>query len=150
MTSGVGTCTVKYDQGGNVNYSAAPQVTESVTALPLWPFTRFFSPISNTALNPAQAGTVVPIKFSLGGNRGLDIFASGYPKSITIDCTTRATIGSAGSTSPAGRSGLNYDATLGQYVYAWKTDKGWAGTCRRLVLEFIDDTEQAASFQLKK
>ena len=32
MTSGTGTCTVKYDQAGNANYNAAPQVTETVTA----------------------------------------------------------------------------------------------------------------------
>ena len=32
MTSGTGTCSVKYDQAGDANYSAAPQVTESVTA----------------------------------------------------------------------------------------------------------------------
>jgi len=32
MTSGTGTCTVKYDQAGNGNYNAAPQVTEPVTA----------------------------------------------------------------------------------------------------------------------
>ena len=32
MTSGTGTCTVKYDQGGDANYNAAQQVTESVTA----------------------------------------------------------------------------------------------------------------------
>ena len=32
ITSGSGTCTVKYDQAGNGNYNAAPQVTESVTA----------------------------------------------------------------------------------------------------------------------
>src|SRR5207248_7351682 len=32
MTSGTGTCTVKYDQAGDSNYNAAAQVTESVTA----------------------------------------------------------------------------------------------------------------------
>jgi hypothetical protein len=32
MTSGTGTCTVKYDQAGDSNYNAATQVTESVTA----------------------------------------------------------------------------------------------------------------------
>ena len=32
MTSGTGTCTVKYDQAGDANYNAAPQVTESVDA----------------------------------------------------------------------------------------------------------------------
>src|SRR5262249_21955397 len=33
MTSGTGTCTVKYDQAGDANYSAATQVTETVNAL---------------------------------------------------------------------------------------------------------------------
>ncbi|HEX3143370.1 MAG TPA: Ig-like domain repeat protein, partial [Pyrinomonadaceae bacterium] len=32
MTSGAGTCTVKYDQSGDGNFNAATQVTESVTA----------------------------------------------------------------------------------------------------------------------
>ncbi|HSC50007.1 MAG TPA: carboxypeptidase-like regulatory domain-containing protein [Gaiellaceae bacterium] len=32
ITSGTGTCTVKYDRGGDSNYNAAPQVTETVTA----------------------------------------------------------------------------------------------------------------------
>jgi hypothetical protein len=32
MTSGTGTCSVKYDQAGNANYNGAPQVTESVNA----------------------------------------------------------------------------------------------------------------------
>ena len=32
MTSGTGTCIVKYDQAGNTNYNAAPQVTETVNA----------------------------------------------------------------------------------------------------------------------
>src|SRR5204862_80515 len=32
MTSGTGTCTVKYDQAGDSNYNAATQVTKSVTA----------------------------------------------------------------------------------------------------------------------
>jgi len=32
ITSGTGTCTVRYDQAGDSNYDPAPQVTESVTA----------------------------------------------------------------------------------------------------------------------
>ena len=35
MTSGTGTCTVKYDQPGNASFNPAPQVTESVTATKL-------------------------------------------------------------------------------------------------------------------
>ena len=33
MISGIGTCTVTYDQAGNGNYNPAPQITENVTAL---------------------------------------------------------------------------------------------------------------------
>src|SRR6185369_13728092 len=33
MTSGTGDCTVKYDQAGDSNYNAAPQKTETVTAV---------------------------------------------------------------------------------------------------------------------
>src|SRR5436190_17014300 len=32
MTSGIGTCTVMYDQAGNGDYDPAPEVTESVGA----------------------------------------------------------------------------------------------------------------------
>src|SRR5439155_4813075 len=32
MTSGTGTCSVKYNEAGDANYNSAPQVTESVTA----------------------------------------------------------------------------------------------------------------------
>src|SRR6202008_2055784 len=32
MTSGTGTCTVKFDQAGDSNYNAATEITESVTA----------------------------------------------------------------------------------------------------------------------
>src|SRR5206468_5597064 len=32
MTSGTGTCTVKYDQAGDGDYAAAPEVTETVNA----------------------------------------------------------------------------------------------------------------------
>jgi hypothetical protein len=37
MTSASGVCTVKYDQPGDSNYTAAPEVTETVNALPAAP-----------------------------------------------------------------------------------------------------------------
>ena len=38
----------------------------------IWPFTGFFSPVDNLpALNTATAGCAIPVKFRLGGNRGL-------------------------------------------------------------------------------
>jgi len=50
MMSGTGTCTVKYDQAGNSNYNAAPQVTESVNA------TKADQTITVTTHAPPNAG----------------------------------------------------------------------------------------------
>ena len=50
-------------------------------------FTGFFPPIDNPAnLNLANAGNSIPIKFSLSGYRGLNLFAAGYPASLPITC----------------------------------------------------------------
>jgi Carboxypeptidase regulatory-like domain len=49
MTSGTGTCTVKYDQAGDSNYNTASQVTESVTA------TKGSQAINITTHAPAEA-----------------------------------------------------------------------------------------------
>jgi len=41
-------------------------------------------------LNSAKAGSAIPIKFSLNGDQGLDIFQTGYPVSQEIDCDLAA------------------------------------------------------------
>ncbi|HEY7628136.1 MAG TPA: ExeM/NucH family extracellular endonuclease, partial [Ilumatobacteraceae bacterium] len=44
-------------------------------------FSGFFQPVDNLpTTNTVKAGQAVPVKFSLNGNQGLDIFAMGYPK----------------------------------------------------------------------
>jgi hypothetical protein len=50
----------------------------------------------------------------------------------------------------AGASGLKYDAANDQYTYTWKTDKKWAGTCRELVLDFVDGSRQTLTFTFTK
>ena len=53
-------------------------------------FAGFFPPIDNPpVLNKVKAGSAVPVKFSLTGNQGLDIFAAGYPQSAQVPCQTR-------------------------------------------------------------
>lgn len=96
-----------------------------------------------------NAGAGIPVKFSLGGNFGLNILASGYPVSQNVSCDS----GGSGSSSPieetvtAGSSGLQYDATTQTYTYLWKTDKAWGGTCRQLIVRLIDGTDHIALFQ---
>jgi predicted extracellular nuclease len=111
-------------------------------------FEGFFPPIDNLpALNVAKAGSSIPVKFSLGGNKGLDIFAAGYPLSMKIDCNTGASLGDVKETVNPGGSGLHYGS--GQYNYVWKTEKAWAGTCRQLVVKLTDGTVQTANFKFK-
>ena len=91
-----------------------------------WDFTGFYQPVDSIpTLNSVNAGRAIPIKFSLGGNRGLDIFDSGYPKSQAITCDSGAVVDGIEETVTAGSSELKYDAATDRYQYVWKTDQGW-------------------------
>ena len=87
------------------------------------------------------------VVFSLGGDRGLNIFANGYPKSQPIDCTTKEPTGPAESTSTPGGSGLTYNASTYRYTYPWSTSSGWRNTCRQLIVRLHDSTEHVAYFR---
>ena len=113
-------------------------------------FSGFFSPVDNLpTVNVVNSGQAIPVKFSLGGNQGMAIFASGYPKSAPMSCTG-STQDPVEETVTAGNSSLSYDTGTARYNYVWKTDKAWAGTCRQLQLKFIDGSMQIANFNFKK
>jgi hypothetical protein len=115
----------------------------------LYPFRGFFDPIINLPyLNMASAGQGVPVKFSLRGNRGLTIFATGYPLSQSIKCDSTVLVENV-PTVTAGSSSLSYDSKTDTYTYTWKTDKAWAGTCRQLVVRLADGNVKAANFKFK-
>ena len=114
-------------------------------------WTGFFRPVDNLpTYNAAKAGSAIPVKFSLSGYQGLNIFATGYPKSDTIECESMGTVDGLLETVTAGKSSLSYDATDDQYIYVWKTDKSWANSCRQLVVLLIDGTYHRANFTFKK
>ena len=91
----------------------------------------------------------MPLKFSLGGDKGLKVLAAGFPMSLEFDCASLELKSERVATKTAGKSSLSYDASSGQYSYVWKTDKAWAGTCRVLVLKLTDSTWHMAGFQFK-
>ena len=73
-------------------------------------FTGFFQPVDNLPIvNKANAGSAIPVKFSLGGNQGLDIFAANYPRFIAGPCDGGPT-DVIEQTVTANQSGLLYDA----------------------------------------
>ncbi|MDX2007585.1 MAG: ExeM/NucH family extracellular endonuclease [Meiothermus sp.] len=105
----------------------------------------FRSPVANfPAFNTANSGQSIPVKFSLGGNKGLNVFAPGFPKSQTVPCGSTAPVN--GTDPTASNSGLSYDPASGLYTYVWKTDRSWAGTCRQLVVRYTDGTTYRANF----
>lgn len=115
-----------------------------------WPTSGFFAPVANPpAVNSVKAGSTVTLKFGLGGDRGLDIFATGYPASAEYACGTQPTPTSGQPTTGQGPKALSYQAQTQRYQYLWQTDKTWKGTCRQLVLKFADGTSMRANFQFK-
>jgi hypothetical protein len=113
-------------------------------------FTGFFSPISNLpVLNTVNAGRSIPIKFSLSGNKGLNIFSTGYPASGVISCNSNDPAVEVTETGTAGSSSITYDAGSDRYHYVWKTESSWANTCRQLVVKLNDGTEHRANFKFK-
>ncbi|MEO8574233.1 MAG: PxKF domain-containing protein [Pyrinomonadaceae bacterium] len=112
-------------------------------------FTGFFQPVDNTpVINLAKAGSAIPMKFSLGGNQGLDIFA-GSPSSNAVACDTSQPVGQIEETVNAGSSSLSYNATVDQYTYVWKTNKPWAGTCRLFIMRLDDGSQHSAMFRFR-
>jgi N-acetylneuraminic acid mutarotase len=113
-------------------------------------FAGFFSPVDNPPiLNAVKAGTAIPVKFSLGGDQGLNVFAAGYPKSERVTCDASASLDDIEQTVTAGGSSLSYDATADRYTYVWKTDRGWANTCRKLLVQLTDGSNHTAYFKFK-
>jgi hypothetical protein len=102
------------------------------------------------ALNQAKAGQGIPVKFSLGGDQGLNILASGSPSSVRIVCDASAAIDAIEQTVTAGGSSLSYDATTDTYTYVWKTEKSWANTCRQLMITLTDGSVHEAHFKFSK
>jgi uncharacterized repeat protein (TIGR01451 family) len=113
-------------------------------------FTGFFAPIDNLpAFNEMKAGQAAPVKFSLGGNQGLNIFAAGSPSSVQISCISNDPIAPVEETETAGSSSLSYDSATDRYKYTWKTESSWKNTCRQLTVTLRDGTVHTAKFKFK-
>ncbi|MBF6025937.1 HYR domain-containing protein [Lysobacter niastensis] len=108
----------------------------------------FFRPVDMApTLNSSKAGSAIPLKFSLGSYQGMSIMAAGYPKSAPMGCSSNED--PLLETVTAGQSSLQYDASANQYVYVWKSEKSWAGTCRQIQVKLIDGSVHTANFSFK-
>jgi probable HAF family extracellular repeat protein len=114
-----------------------------------WPFSGFANPINDApAWNRITAGREVNVRFGLGGDRGLGIFAAGSPSTTEVSCTTGAAIGSAVALSPTDYE-LRYQSGPDRYTLRLDTSRDWAGTCRQLTLALMDGSTHVALFSFR-
>jgi hypothetical protein len=133
------------DNAGNTHTT-----THTYTVQAEFNFTGFFSPVNNPpVVNSVKAGQAIPVKFSLNGDQGLDIFADGYPQSQQVTCDTNAPVDELEQTTTAGNSSLQYDAATDTYTYVWKTDQSWSSSCRQLSVQLSDGSVHTANFKFK-
>jgi hypothetical protein len=124
--------------------------TGSFTVTVLHNFSGFLQPVDGLpTLNVINAGQAVPVKFSLSGNKGLNIFAVGYPVSGQIACADNEPGSDIEETVFAGGSTLSYNSSADLYTYVWKTDKAWKGTCRIFAVQLNDGIDHFAKFRFK-
>jgi hypothetical protein len=115
--------------------------------IPPYAFTGFSAPVQNQpALNTRQPGSAVPVKFTLGGAEGTDIFDEGYPRTQPISCDTKEPTGAAEPLKA--NQWVFQDLSAGTYHYKFKSDKEWNG-CRRLILGLNDGSTHNADFLFK-
>ena len=151
-TGSVGSKTLQVTAGASQdNVGNASPASNTCTYSVVFSWTGFFQPIDMSGtLNVVKAGSAVPAKFSLAGNQGLGIMTTGFPSSQPITCDSSAPTDPVETTVTAGGSSLTYDATANQYIYVWKTDKTWAGSCRQFNVKLIDGTTHSALFKFTK
>ncbi|NEK57019.1 hypothetical protein GCU56_03920 [Geodermatophilus sabuli] len=129
-------------------------VTVRTSHFSTWTFGRLgysvtgpFPPVdAQPTVNTVKAGSAVPVKFRLGGDRGLDVLVPGYPRVVSATCGT--TTDAVEESVAASNSGLTYDAASQTYSYVWKTARTDTG-CRELVLRFRDGSTLTATFRLR-
>jgi hypothetical protein len=154
LTAGVNQCEIwrgfaKRGLGVSANQGLSTSRTDGVEAFDLpasctsATFGGFDPPIEEApALNAVNAGSVVPVKFTLAGG--------GTPliDSQPVDCSTLEPTGVAPSPldSP-GATGLTQNGD--EYHVNWKTDAAWAGSCRRVTLRVPAASNPVAYFQFQ-
>jgi arabinogalactan endo-1,4-beta-galactosidase len=131
-------------------------VSVHITGPAPYPFDGFQPPVQDSPeLNSENAGQMIPIRFSLGGDLGRDVIVPGYPTVTPVDCTTEEP---RGNSVPAGLEGgflsevwniapVSYDPSSDSYSYLWATQRNMAGTCQQLTVLLTDGSDHEAYFR---
>jgi uncharacterized protein len=115
----------------------------------LYPFSGVYAPLANPPeVNPVNAGSTAPVKFSLFGYRGMDILVPPQPVVSFYNCQTGAPMTPGGANRQGGS--LHYDPDEDQYVYTLRTQKSWAGACGTLNLALNDGATYPVYFSFTR
>ena len=106
----------------------------------IYDFKGFESPVvANQALD-ARAGDVIPLKFSLGGDQGLDVISKTMWYSVS--CADFSGTGP----STVGQGKLSYNASTNRYTDLVATDRTWKGSCFLLRIDLADGWTYAGTY----
>jgi hypothetical protein len=154
--SGLNGCKGDLPEGAALDTSALGSKTFTVTAFDragntatethaysvVYDFAGFAPPAAPyptaTAVKPGES---IPLKFSLHGDQGANIFAAGSPG--------WAPCGALDGPTPADGT-LSYNGSVDRYTYLAATAKAWSGTCRDLIVTLRDRTVHRARFTFGK
>jgi hypothetical protein len=126
-----GTHTFRVDSVDSSGNAASASTSYSVR----YDFGGLYTPlVAEPAAVSLKAGDNVPAKFSLHGDRGLDVLARAAWRPCFV--TTNDSSTAAGS--------LTYNGGPDRYTFMWSTDKAWAGSCKELLLTLRDGTTHQA------
>jgi uncharacterized membrane protein len=136
-----------FDQGTVVRWTVRPPTPPPPPTR--YTFDGFFAPLANApAVNEVKTGKGVPVRFSLGGDFGLNVFETGYPQTRDVACDPAAPAHRVNEAVNAKSSVLTFDPVTQRYTYIWKTERSSVGACAELVFRFDDGQERVVRFQL--
>lgn len=110
-------------------------------------FEGFLPPVSMDAENIAKAGQAIPVKFSLGGDQGLDVVTSAR---FVLEGMATNLVGETISVTSTGDAGLSYDPVADEYTYVWKTNRAWSLRSGYFELTLSDDSVHTFDVSFKK
>lgn len=154
LTGGANQCEIwrgfaKRGLGASASQGSSNNRTDGVEAFDLpasctaATFGGFTAPIAAApAINSANAGSTVPVKFSIASESAIAPLID----SQEVSCTTLEPTGGAPTaiSSPGGTSLTEAD---GGFHVNWQTDASWAGTCRRLTVRLPAASDAVAYFR---
>lgn len=153
-TGTVGTKSFSVSATDNAGNQGSAQVSYTVA----YDFNGFYQPVkyqaSEGTFNTAKAGQRIPLKWSLvDANDGYiqDTSVVGPIRATQVACNGAVDIDPIDEDADAtGSSGLRYDTDDEQFIFAWATQRSWAGKCFEVRVSLNDGSSHAARFSFTR